>query len=257
VLPDQNAVLLSGTLDAIDALREVIGLLDRPSPMVSVELRVEDCPITCEDEWGTDLEADDGAVSATARGNAPAGGPQFRWNGLTGHVAAVDRTLTNRARPVTAASVTTLNGSPALVRFGEAISFTRTRVAYDEQGNRLTQTEVWVVFIGLELLVVPRISGEDWVTLLMRPTLTEWVGEVDGRDGTMAPVTRTSLVETTVRVRSGDSLVLAGWGRVVRERVDGSAGVLGSHGYCTASDPAILVSPTIIWPAMTEAGASR
>ena len=60
--------------------------------------------------------------------------------------------------------------------------------------------------VGISLVVNPRINDEDWVTLTISPTVAALLGTSEFA----LPVITERTVNTSVRVRSGETAVIAG-----------------------------------------------
>lgn len=245
-LPAQNALLVRGSADAIDQLQELVRMLDKPVPMVNVDLKLEDQPEEDVREWGVDLQTFGGGVAAGTTGNAPAAGAQVRY-GVAEVAAAAGLDLRrSRGRNTLGASVTTFNGAPATVSFGQVLPFFVSRTSYDAFGNRHVDTEPYAVFTGIELYVLPRITGSDTVTMRLVPTITEAAGAVTAPDGSSIPITRSVLTDTQVRVRDGESLVIAGLDRLSDTQVDRFRTALGERTVKRTSHPVLIVTPHIV-----------
>jgi type II secretory pathway component GspD/PulD (secretin) len=244
----QNALLLRGTSEALDQLEELVRLLDRPVPMINVELKLLDQPEQTVDQWGIDFQSFNGAAAAGSAGNAPPTGLMLRYGvaNLAG-LLGLDRSR-NRGNNVTAVNVTTLNDTDAACSFGETLPFFVSHVSYDALGNRHVDSEVYAVFTGVELFVHPRITGNDTVTMRLRPTLTEAAGQVTAPDGGNLPITRSVLTDTVVRIPDGESLVIGGFSRLNDSQMASFRTLLGERRTTSSSHPVLIVTPHIIRP---------
>lgn len=245
-LPGQNTLLLRGTGDAVDQTIELIKLLDRPVPMINVELKLVDEPQEVVDEWGVDFQGMGGGVAGGSVGNAPAAGAGLRWGLANVEMLGGLDQRRSRGRNVTGANVTTFNNVPATVSFGETIPFFVSRVSYDLWGNRQVASELYSIFAGIELFVHPRITGDDTITMRLVPTITEAAGLVTAPDGSNLPITKTVQTDTQVRVRDGESLVIAGFDRLNDSQTDRFKKLLGEKTITRSSHPVLIVTPHII-----------
>ena len=247
-IPQQNALLLRGSADALDRLEEIIGMLDKPQAMVNIELTLLDTPEERVEQWGVDFQAMGDGVGVGTQGNAPPTGLQLRWG--MGNL----RTLggwdvhSNRGRDATAANVTTFDNTPATVSFGETLPFFVSHVTYDAWGNRHVDTEPYAIFAGIELWVHPRITGQDTVTMRIVPTITQAAGAVTAPDGGSIPITKTVMTDTQVRVRDGESIVIGGFQRYADGATQTFRSLLGETRVTRSSHPVLVVTPHIIRP---------
>lgn len=245
-LREQNSLVVRGTQQALDEVQELLLILDRPTPMVNIDVQMQDSPTESIEQWGIDLHAVGSGLEGMTRGNVPPGGLQLRWGiGRLAGLAGWDR-RSSRGRTATGAQVTTFNNSPAAVRFGEVLPFFVSNVSYDWWGRRHVTMEPWSIFTGIELWVNPRITGDDTVTMHLRPTIVEGAGAVTAPDGSSIPITKTTMTETTVRVKDGESLVIAGFNRMQDSQTERFSSLLGRTTIRRSSNPVLIVTPTII-----------
>ena len=247
VVPYQNAMVVRGTRDALDRLKELIAMLDTPVDMVNIDVRTVDLPQEEFEGWGINWHVNNGAVGMRGGGNQPVGGPQVMWQRGNTNAALSLLNTSSRGRHVQGASVTTHNNSPAEVAFGETVPFFTSRTVYDDFGfRRATVEEINSIFIGTELWVLPRINGDDTVTVQVEPRLSEWVGEVSIPGASAIPITRTAMVRTTVTVRDGESVVIGGLLRDTDTINDTYSGMFSRYRRRLTSNPVIVLTPTII-----------
>ena len=247
VVPEQNVMIVKGTLAAIQELQEIIAMLDQPTDMVNVDVQSLDLPQEELEGWGLDWEWTRGDMDAGSRGNMMAAGPQIRYAWENTRMALNMLDTSSRGRHVQGAHVTTLNNVPALVVFGESLPFFTTTTEYDQYGfRRSTVDEVNAIFIGTELWVRPRINGDDTVTMQLEPALSEWIGEVSVPGSSPIPITRHATVSTTVTVADGESMIIGGLSRDTESINEKFGGLFSRYRRRLMSHPVLVVTPTII-----------
>ena len=94
--------------------------------------------------------------------------------------------------------MTTLSGQTANIFVGD-----RVPVVLDSPDGTRT---IEFLESGINLSVTPRISDDDYITILVQPEVSTFIWRAD----TEYPQIRTREAETTVRVRSGQPFVLGG-----------------------------------------------
>lgn len=94
--------------------------------------------------------------------------------------------------------IATLSGQEARIFVGDRVPV----LIDDKEGNRTME----FLESGINLKVTPRISDDDYVTILVQPEVSTFVWRSD----TQYPQIRTREVETTVRVKDGTPIVLGG-----------------------------------------------
>jgi len=75
--------------------------------------------------------------------------------------------------------------------------------------NAITSEDVRFVDVGLKLNVTPTINDDGFVTMTLKPEISEVVGSISSQGGGIPQVNKT-LVETTVLVKDGSTIVLGG-----------------------------------------------
>ncbi len=209
-VPEQNALLARGEPKALDQLQELITLLDVPAKQVNVAVKLLELSARVADEWGGDLAWRGANGGLSARGPAPAGGPTMRFT--VGDVSALlsgnlARTTANNS---TEANVTTTNNTPAIVRAATLIPYFTAQVTTNQFGQRRADYAVDAVATGVELFVIPRINGNETVTMLLRPSFITAVGQVVSPDGQAVPVTQETTLQSQVTVPDGATMVIGG-----------------------------------------------
>jgi general secretion pathway protein D len=108
----------------------------------------------------------------------------------------------HRARVLSAPSVTTLDGRQTALHTGDSIYY-QVAIAAATTGGVITDTRT--VDVGVKLLVNPRANDNGEVTLTISPSVSTATFGANG-----LPVISEQTVVTTVRVKTGETVVLAG-----------------------------------------------
>ncbi len=247
VVPQQNSMLVRGTRDAIDRLKELLSMLDLPVDMVNIDVRSVDLPQDEFEGWGINWHLSGGGLRVDGSGTHVAGGSGLRWQRGDAAAALSLLNTSSRGRHTQGANVTTPNNAPAEIAFGETVPFFTSRTEYDEFGfRRATVQQVNSIFIGTELWVLPRINADNSVTVQVEPRLSEWVGEVPIPFGSPIPITRTASVHTTVTVPDGESIVIAGLLRDTDTINRTYGGMFSRYQRRLSSNPVIVLTPKVI-----------
>jgi len=209
-----NSLLVRGTPQAIDEFVETLALFDVPSRMVNIRADIVDAPVEVERAYGVDLFAragDAGVGIITAPGDANLA-LRYTTGNFSGFLGALDRET--RGKVQLSPQVTTMNRSPAVLSVGQTIPFVQSAINYDQFGNRYVDYYVDNVFVGVELFVLPRINGDDTVTMIIRPSVIDRTGEVIGPQGATYPITQQTLTETVVTIPDGQTMLIGGLPRL-------------------------------------------
>jgi type IV pilus assembly protein PilQ len=219
VIKEQNALLMTGTEDQMQQLREFLGQIDIVSPQVTIECLVVELskrstlelgfkggyfkpdttrlifPRFTQNYDGNDLNNALDEIAGRLRmgslGKLPA---DFM---LTIDALEVAGKAKVRARP----RITTLNGNQANINVGW-IRYYQT----SSQTPQGTITQLHSIDAGITLEIVPWVAASGEITTEIRPT----VSNLSGIGAGGLPEISRRTVNTTIRLRDGESIVIGG-----------------------------------------------
>jgi len=209
-----NALIVQGTEEAIEELRTLVALLDVKVPQVDIEVQFVEMRVEDSRAFGIDWTWLSSEVSVDA-GISPGGGTFIIRYGRGNYAAALSALLqTSKARVVSAPRVTTLNNYPASITFSETTPiFLPTEVVVPGLAGTTTVTGTELMFLPVasNLFVVPRINGDGSITTFISPTIATTKGTVTGPDGQTVPIPSSKSLQTMLRVKSGETIVMGGF----------------------------------------------
>lgn len=134
-----------------------------------------------------------------------------------------------RVNVLSSPRVMAMNNEPAVMRVGTQDVFFTTTSQVDATTGRVLQTTVTPQSIteGVVLSVTPQISGEGIIILSINPSVTERTGQATSRLGDTVPIISVRETDTLVRVREGETVVIAG---LMQERSSKEEGKLPGLG---------------------------
>jgi MSHA biogenesis protein MshL len=165
--------------------------------------------------------------------------------------------------------ITAMNNEPAVMRIGTQDVFFVTTTQVDPLGNILQTTVTpQTLTEGVTLSVTPQVSADGIIHLSISPSITEKTGTAVSRLGDTVPIISVRETDTLVRVRQGETIVIAG---LMQDRagVDtgkipliGDVPVVGNLFRRTdkirrKTDLVILLTPTVMGPGEITALTSR
>jgi len=100
------------------------------------------------------------------------------------------------------------NNEEAKIHVGDTVPYIISTTSGTGE-NAITSEDVRFVDVGLKLNVTPSINDDGFVTMTLKPEISEVVGEISSQGGGIPQVNKT-LVETTVMVKDGMTVVLGG-----------------------------------------------
>jgi MSHA biogenesis protein MshL len=194
--------------------------------VIEVELRE---PFSTGINWSTLFHASAG-ITVTEESGAKGGGAVTLGVKLRDFDALV-RALESqgRVRVLASPSVVAMNNEPAVMRVGTEDVFFLCTSEIDEATGRVTQTTALPQTIteGVVLSVTPQISSDGVISMSIAPTITDRTGQATSRYGDTVPIVSVREANTVVRVREGETVIIAG---LMQERpvsYEGKVPVLG------------------------------
>ncbi len=155
---------------------------------------------------------------------------------------------------VAAPHIVVMNNEPAAVRVGKELVYFDTAETSTARGQR-REVSPAAVLDGLTLNVLAQVSADDFVQLHVSPAYTAQRGEVKARDGITVPVLSVSHADTIMRVRDGETIVLAGFLSATERSTprSGLARLFGGESRTTVrSEVVILLRPRIVKAAIAS-----
>lgn len=232
-------------------IEEMIGRLDIYHPQITIEAKFVELTVTDINELGIDLDIpvirmgstlDEGRMGIRNIDNwAETAGTSFAFTrgldptAFTAILRALEKQ--DKVNVLSAPRVTTLNGQPATIEIVQNIPFISevetVNVGTAEHPIWQTNFTIEEEPVGVFLEVTPTVpEGSDLITLNLRPTVNVLTGRVAAFHGVAAehgwPIIDTRTVNTSMTVRSGESIVLGGLIRSSSKVIETKVPVLGS-----------------------------
>lgn len=193
----QNSIILTGTGDFLSQAGSIVTKLDRPDAQVRYEVRVTDVtPVSDTGNVGLLF----GGVDVTGTQQAGTGSTVTTFTNKTLAINATLNALVTKgdasilARP----SLSTLNNVQASLLVGQSYPI----VYFDP---RTGTQQVQFVNVGVNLTVTPTVGSDGEITTELETDYSQFLSFVNS-----FPVIGTRKVQSTFRIRDGDTIVIAG-----------------------------------------------
>lgn len=190
-----NTVLLKGKPQEMWKMKKLLTSVDRPVPQIMIESRI--------------MEISENALKSLG----------FSWSSLkitvipeegkvkVGEIPVMLSALVSRgdARIIASPRISTLDNLEAMINIGDRIPYA---VPVTTSGGS-TQWAVQYIDAGVSLKITPRIGGDGMITAEIKPevsAISEWRVTAAGE----FPVISTRNASTSVRVKSNQTIVVAG-----------------------------------------------
>ncbi|MBF0123089.1 MAG: secretin and TonB N-terminal domain-containing protein [Candidatus Omnitrophica bacterium] len=223
-----NAIIVNDIESNIVLFREVVKKLDTVTPQVLIEAKIIETTLGKDDKLGVDwglLAQAGGAMRSTpfpfasqSRGTfvpvptatVPTDGPTLTYGtidfrGLTAVLNMLkSRTNTNA---LSNPRIVTLDNQPAKISVGQ--QYPVPQYTYNEQQAKLQVSGWSYLDIGIIFNVTPHVNSANIVTLDIEPTITSIDRPVQV-ESTSMPLLNSESVKTSVMIKNGETLVIAG-----------------------------------------------
>lgn len=151
--------------------------------------------------------------SGGSSGSSGSTGLQLRVNTLARDkfTAVLDLLQKNgETNLVSSPRITTLENVEASIHVGTKEKFVTTTVTRNASGQETRSENVVEEKVGIKLLVTPTIGDDGYVTMKISPEVSSVEDRITTSEGNEIPIVRTSKSETTVMVKDGVTIVIAG-----------------------------------------------
>lgn len=216
-----STLVLTGAPEDIARAKQVIAQLDIRVPQIRFEAKVMDINNDDLTQLGLTYDVnrrvdigENNVVPGTANvGNATTGGSArpvnfgtiFRTPYSIG-VTLDALTTTGRSKVLASPNISALDGQPATVFIGDQVKYV---IAIQQSPTGQTiQTETATV--GVTLRVTGKTSPDGTITVYVHPEVSVITDYLDAGGGISLPQISTRFVDTTARVKSGDTIMIGG-----------------------------------------------
>ncbi len=227
--PEQNAVVVTAPSQMLEKIEQDLQAVDIPPPMIQVECAIVELTDSSDldrqfrwrydstrygagtDSYSGEVDFEHGDSAGMATAVAPTAEIQTWLSALV-----TEGRAQVRSHPSTAA----VNGKSASIFVG---SERYIRVQYSQYGQQ--QERIEVVPVGVRLTVRPWTGGNQEITTEIEVEVSNIVG-LDPETG--VPRLSTRSVETTLRTRAGETIIIGGLTQRQQEKIYRRIPILGS-----------------------------
>jgi len=106
--------------------------------------------------------------------------------------------------------ITAINKEEAKILVGSSEPYVTTTTTTPSSGSIVIAEEVNFIEVGVKLFVVPTIHNDGYITMKIKPEVSSVVSNLVTSNNNILPIVETSVVETTVSVKDGVTIVIGG-----------------------------------------------
>ncbi|MFH0796403.1 MAG: secretin N-terminal domain-containing protein [Candidatus Omnitrophota bacterium] len=126
------------------------------------------------------------------------------------------------AKVLSAPKLAVVDGQEAKILIGTKEVYSTSTTAQAASTTTVSE-EVHFIDVGIKLLVTPTINDEGYITMIIKPEISNVVRYYTTSSGNQIPIVDTAQVESTVFVKDGVSLLIAGLRK--EEKTEDSEGI--------------------------------
>jgi len=206
---DNTLIVRYDTDDALRELKEIVRLLDIAPKQLAI--KAEFIQVQQDDlrSFGIDFQVSRGALTATT-GQSASG--EVIVNYATGNLVAALRTslVEGRGRIVNSPMATTTNNVPVTLTIGTNVPVITNSVAFGNNGQGITVPNITTVQVASGLIAIPRINGDNSITMFVVPFVQDILSEVANPAGGTIPITTFQTVPVLRRIGNNETMVIGG-----------------------------------------------
>lgn len=209
-------IMLRGTKEKIDSAVKYLKVIDAAPKQIAIEMRVMDLRKEDALKVGLDWSLLTGGSVQSIRVNQSVGGSSgqtgnvssvlgFGGGGALNVLSSLDALATDTnliARP----NLLGVDGRQTEMFVGDIIRYVES-IQSTQQGITVTTKELPV---GVRLAILPRIGGDGEITLDMRPMVSTLTSFTDVPGGGQLPQTSLRIAQSTMNIKSGETIALGG-----------------------------------------------
>lgn len=202
-----NSIILQGTDETIAKAKAMIRALDIPAPQVLIEVRMIELSPTANSNLSFFYNLNGGKTSSSysSTGTTVTFDPLENLTGLFN--AQLQALISKGEAQITAAPrILVQDNIQAQIRLVNQIPYITTTYV-PSGGTTIPTQQVNFVNVGQTLSITPRIDSDGYVTMQLNPDITVQAPAVPG---IQVPVVNDRNVQTTLRVKDGETVIIGG-----------------------------------------------
>jgi MSHA type pilus biogenesis protein MshL len=200
----QNLARMSGFLETVE---------DIAQRQVMIQANIIEVVLSDEYQMGIDWSAvfNHGSLKGTLTQMLSPGTEVFQINLLDSDFSLLLDAMSEQGKTVVLSNpkISTLNNQPAVIKVATEDVYWERDIDYDTDNSWAVSTPRWIT-IGILLKVTPQISSDGLIIMDIHPSVTDKVGEAKSPEGDLAPILDVREISTVVKVRNGQTIIIAG-----------------------------------------------
>ncbi len=216
-----NKIVISDTPVKLERIEEVISAFDERHKEVLIQAKIIQVILSDQFEMGVDLQYlatnagshslgadfDFSVLSATDKyGQISVG--TLASDDYEGFIEILNTIGTTNT--LSSPHITALNNEEAKIMVGTTQPYVTTTTTTPASGPSTTAEAISFIDVGVKLFVTPTIGTDDFVTMRIRPEISAINTYLTTSENNEIPIVDTTESETTVMVKDGTTIIIAG-----------------------------------------------
>lgn len=263
-----NKIVVTDYPERLEQIAKIIAEFDEKTPQVLIDAQIIEIKPSDLFEMGVDwdywikkyfearLSLPVGVSNRLFVGTVSSGTPSApgKYKGVVDILRTIGET-----NILSSPRVTALNNQEAKIHVGVKDAYITSTTTQGASGNTVTSQSVNFVDTGIQLYVTPTINRDGFVTMKIKPEISDSTRTNITSEGqiTQVPIVSTSEAETTVMVKDGVTIIIGGLRKDKKEKTVKKIPLLGdipglgflfrsTSDSLTKTDLVILLTPHII-----------
>lgn len=207
-LAPPKVLILQGSQEDVDKAKEFLAKVDVPPQQILIEAKVidisDDASKDLGIEWGDQGVFSEQTISETASSGLNIG--RFARTGLDIMTRIRALIQDKKGRVLANPNVLALDGKPSSIFIGDEVKYV-INVDHTLQGTTVS-TET--ARVGVQLHTISRVSSDGYITMDLHPEVSVITSFLDTPAGLSLPQISRRFIDSTVRVKDGDTIVIGG-----------------------------------------------
>jgi type II secretory pathway component GspD/PulD (secretin) len=214
-----KTLILEGAPQDLERAKQFLAKVDVPQPQIVIEAKVVDLTNDAAKDLGIEWTwpgnaGEPGNTVTLSERRFDADHKPIAVNPL-GHLRRVENELfakisalveNGRAKVLANPNVASLDGKPASIFIGDEVKYVSNIQQTVTGVNVTTET----VRVGVQLHCISRISTDGYITMNLHPEVSVITRFIDTPAGLSLPEVSRRFVDTTIRVKDGETIVIGG-----------------------------------------------
>ena len=218
-----NQLVIRALPDRLSEVEEIIKALDKKTKAVLIDVRILKVILNPKYDVGINWAGIVKKLAGTSLNNLTIAGNYSVPTTVTsygrilvgdfdGKDFVADLKLNNEisdTKVLANPSIMVTNNKEARIHIGDKLAYVTTTTIGTGESQRVNE-EIHYVDVGVQFRVTPTINDEGFINMVIAPEISSQSGELTTTQGAKVPLINSTLVETNVIVKDGQTIIIGG-----------------------------------------------